>query len=85
MNEKAFSTARDVTKLTAFAMSDEIFAEIVKKKDFECIVFNRTFCQNRKTQWINTNKLLKIDGFTGVKTGVTPSAGPCLSSMYKIS
>lgn len=32
--------------------------------------------------WLNTNKLLKL-GFQGVKTGVTQSAGPCLSSYFQ--
>lgn len=34
MNERAFSTARDVSKLTAFAMKNPVFAEIVVKRDF---------------------------------------------------
>lgn len=42
---------------------------------------------NRKTEdqyeWENTNIMLEKKGFDGVKTGVTESAGPCLSSSYK--
>ena len=36
-------------------------------------------------EWNNTNKLLnKGMGFEGTKTGITRSAGPCLSSyLYK--
>ena len=33
--------------------------------------------------WENTNKLLFHDGFYGVKTGNTDSAGACLSSSYR--
>jgi len=33
--------------------------------------------------WENTNKLLRRDGFIGVKTGVTVTAGPCLASCYE--
>jgi D-alanyl-D-alanine carboxypeptidase len=29
--------------------------------------------------WENTNKMLK-EGWNGVKTGVTPNAGPCLAA-----
>lgn len=30
-------------------------------------------------KWENTNQLLK-EGFDGIKTGITPSAGPCLAA-----
>ena len=30
----------------------------------------------------NTNKLLE-DGFDGIKTGITETAGPCLAASYK--
>jgi D-alanyl-D-alanine carboxypeptidase len=30
----------------------------------------------------NTNRLLE-DGFEGIKTGITDSAGPCLAASYK--
>lgn len=32
---------------------------------------------------MNTNKLLRRDGFIGVKTGITVTAGPCLASAYQ--
>ena len=34
-------------------------------------------------KWKNTNKLLD-QGFEGIKTGHTETAGPCLASSYKI-
>ena len=36
-----------------------------------------------KTNWHNTNRLLTVPGFSGVKTGVTPTAGACLSIFYE--
>lgn len=33
--------------------------------------------------WYNSNKLLKIPGFKGVKTGITLTAGPCLCILYE--
>lgn len=33
--------------------------------------------------WFNSNKLLGIDGFQGVKTGITLTAGPCLCILYE--
>jgi D-alanyl-D-alanine carboxypeptidase (penicillin-binding protein 5/6) len=33
--------------------------------------------------WENTNQLLKIEGYDGVKTGTTSAAGACLVSSAK--
>ena len=32
--------------------------------------------------WHNSNRLLTVPGFTGVKTGITNTAGSCLSVYY---
>jgi len=37
----------------------------------------------REIIWENTNKLLLNDGYYGLKTGITPSAGGCLSTYFK--
>ena len=66
-------------------MKNVTFQEIVSKKEFSCKILNRTYSQYRKSTWKNTNKLLNIEGFIGVKTGVTPTAGPCLSSCFQIN
>jgi D-alanyl-D-alanine carboxypeptidase len=36
----------------------------------------------RETIWENTNKLLGDPKFSGVKTGITNTAGSCLASLY---
>ncbi len=33
----------------------------------------------RKGEWVNTNKMLG-EGWSGIKTGITPNAGPCLAA-----
>jgi D-alanyl-D-alanine carboxypeptidase len=33
--------------------------------------------------WHNSNRLLTVPGFSGVKTGITPTAGSCLSVWYQ--
>jgi len=33
--------------------------------------------------WVNTNRLLGLDGITGTKTGVTEAAGACLSATFE--
>jgi D-alanyl-D-alanine carboxypeptidase len=35
--------------------------------------------------WHNSNRLLTVPGFTGVKTGITPTAGSCLSVWFENS
>lgn len=32
--------------------------------------------------WVNTNRLLGLDGIIGTKTGITEAAGPCLSCVF---
>ena len=66
-------------------MQHPTMKEIVGKINFKCKVFNRTFSHFKEYSWNNTNKLLSVDGFIGVKTGVTPAAGPCLSSLFEVS
>ncbi len=36
-----------------------------------------------RMSWQNSNKLLGIDGFYGVKTGITQTAGPCLCILFE--
>jgi D-alanyl-D-alanine carboxypeptidase len=39
----------------------------------------------RQVEWKNTNRhLFQFRECMGIKTGITPSAGPCLSSAYKV-
>lgn len=52
----------------------EFLKKIVLTKMYEVERHNK--------QWENTNKLLE-DGFEGIKTGITETAGPCLAACYK--
>ena len=36
----------------------------------------------RDEKWINTNKLLSLEHCIGIKTGVTPAAGPCMTAYF---
>ena len=64
-------------------MKIDLFREVVSKKDHRCNVINK-FGYSVAYNWVNSNKLLN-GYFDGVKTGNTPSAGPCLccSFVYK--
>ena len=70
-----YSTARDMAKLTAYALKNDVFREICSTKSISLDLGGRSL-------WLsNTNKLLSsCDGVYGVKTGFTDKAGRCLIS-----
>ena len=68
------STAKDMAKLTKYAMENTTFREIFKTK-------SHTVKTNKKTYvWHNKNKLLSEDYITGGKTGFTEKARRTLVS-----
>lgn len=70
-----YSTAADLARLTAYCMRNRLFKKIVSTSNYTCGIMNGNIF--RRVDWINTNRLL-TQGFNGVKTGYTPTAGPCL-------
>lgn len=77
------STAKDIAKLTSVCMKMSKFREIVRTKCYSSTLSMPAFKSYRRISWQNTNKLLDAD-WLGVKTGVTPTAGPCLSVCYRV-
>jgi len=71
-----YSTAADIGKLSCQTMKMEKFRQVVKKMNHE--VASRLY-SGHIYRWENTNILLK-EGYSGIKTGITPSAGPCLAA-----
>lgn len=71
-----YSSAYDLAQITAYAMKNEVFKDLVSTKE---IKINNTLGKNEKYRFLkNKNKLLKmIDGADGVKTGYTKKAGKC--------
>jgi serine-type D-Ala-D-Ala carboxypeptidase (penicillin-binding protein 5/6) len=71
-----YSTARDLAKLTAYAMKDPAFRFYVSQRERK-IAFNRG---GQVFQYLlrNTNQLLGTQGIDGVKTGSTARAGECI-------
>ena len=73
--EGHYSTASDLAKITAYALKNEIFREIVSTKTAE-INTGSSICYLK-----NQNKLLwNYDGCIGVKTGYTKAGGRSLVS-----
>lgn len=72
-----YTTAYDLAMITAYALNNPIFAEIVKTKQHTIPATNAS-----ETRYLsNKNRLLNsMDGCAGVKTGFTSKAGRCLVS-----
>lgn len=81
-DENHFTTALDLAKITAYALENPTFAEIVATKTKNIPWAGRNY--DRKL--VNHNKLLSMyDGCIGVKTGYTRAAGRCLASAVEKS
>ncbi|ARU63987.1 D-alanyl-D-alanine carboxypeptidase [Tumebacillus avium] len=75
--EGHYSSAHDMAVLTAYALRNPVFAEIVKTKVKSIPMPGEAW--DRKMY--NKNKMLnRYDGADGVKTGYTKAAGRCLAS-----
>lgn len=71
------ASAADLMKLAAASLKNPLFREIVSTPRFGCTVTGEGGYQ-RNVVWRNTNRLLGIEGYDGVKTGTTNAAGACL-------
>jgi D-alanyl-D-alanine carboxypeptidase (penicillin-binding protein 5/6) len=73
------SSARDLLKLGWQAKQSSAFRRYVNTRQHECNVTAADESE-RTIKWANTNRLLDITGFDGIKTGRTGGAGSCLVS-----
>ena len=73
------STAGDLLKLAHHAMQLPTFREYVATNQHGCTVTGPGGYQ-RNLAWKNTNRLLRTEGYEGIKTGTTNAAGACLVS-----
>lgn len=78
-NDNNYSSAYDIGKLCCYAMDNHYFRDIVIQQTRE--TRSKKF-PGHVYKWENTNNLLK-EGFDGIKTGITPTAGPCLAASVK--
>lgn len=76
MNHLNRSTAFDIAKLSSICMGDPRFVTIVSTSKY--VVPKNKSGNTRTYTWENTHKLVGSPGVTGIKTGITNSAGPCL-------
>lgn len=76
-NPNHYTTAYDLALVTAYALNNPIFAEIVSTRQY---VIEKTNTSDKR-YLSNKNRLLNsLDGCVGVKTGFTSKAGRCLVS-----
>ena len=75
-------TAAGLVKLTHAAMKLPLFREIISTPQRGATV-SGPGGYKRNVLWKNTNRLLGIEGYNGVKTGTTNAAGACLVSSGK--
>lgn len=73
------SSARDLIRLAHAALQMPRFGEYVSMRQRGCALVGPGGYK-RNVVWENTNRLLSIDGYQGVKTGTTSAAGACLVS-----
>lgn len=73
------TTAADMIKLGRAAMRLPVLREIVTTRRHVCTL-SSVDGYTRNVLWKNSNQLLGIEGFTGIKTGTTTPAGACLVS-----
>ena len=74
------STAADLAKLAWHAYQLPHFADYVGTRQRGCTVHSASGYE-RNVVWKNTNRLLRTEGYLGIKTGTTSAAGACLISL----
>jgi serine-type D-Ala-D-Ala carboxypeptidase (penicillin-binding protein 5/6) len=79
-NFRNSSNPYDLALLIAKCLAIPLFRKVVATQQYSAWITNEGV--RKEVLWDNTNKLLRRDGFIGVKTGVTVTAGPCLASCY---
>lgn len=77
LSSKNQSSARNLAALAWHALQNEQFRRYVQTRRHQYEVAGPDG-EQRTVTWENTNKLLDIEGYDGVKTGTTTPAGNCL-------
>src|SRR5690606_29212793 len=73
------ASAADLLKLAHASMEFPLFREVVSTPQHGAKIAGPGGYE-RNVVWKNTNRLLGIEGYDGVKTGTTTPAGACLVS-----
>jgi D-alanyl-D-alanine carboxypeptidase (penicillin-binding protein 5/6) len=75
-----YSSANDMVQLTQVASRHKLLEDCANCRQHGCRLSGPGGYQ-RNVIWKNTNRLLEIEGYLGLKTGTTNAAGSCLISL----
>ena len=78
-HKEHFASCADLAILASKVLDSALLREVVSTRQIECET-QSVDGYRRKLIWKNTNELLGTEGYIGVKTGTTDSAGACLVS-----
>lgn len=81
-NAMNYSTAKDMLSLSLKCSSNDLISQIMKAESYVARFYEDQDCDSPYVEitWENTNRLLS-NGWSGIKTGHTTSAGACLASV----
>ena len=82
-HDRNVSSALDMALISQNAMRKHpFFCEVVDTKKYKC---NSRSDPTHVYKWVNSNTMIwdKSKQYHGVKTGITPTAGPCLSVQFR--
>lgn len=71
------TSARDLVRLAWTALQNPLFPTYVRTREHRCQALQADGTK-RDVIWKNSNQLLDVAGYDGVKTGTTNAAGACL-------
>lgn len=71
------ASARDLVRLGRQVLADPLLSQVVSTSRYRCEVTDSQGGR-REVVWTNTNRLLGVEGYDGLKTGTTTAAGACL-------
>ncbi|MFN5798377.1 MAG: serine hydrolase [Planctomyces sp.] len=75
-----YASAADLAALAGHMLQDPLLNQIMMTRQRGAVLSGPGGYQ-RNVLWKNTNELLSLDGYAGVKTGTTDKAGACLVSV----
>jgi len=73
------STPREIAALARAALAHDLFRTVVATRQ-RTVTLENVDGYRREVVWNNTNRLLGIEGYAGIKTGTTTPAGCCLAA-----
>lgn len=76
---KNHASPANLAQIAWHAMQNKTFRKIVQTRRYEATAVD-TKNEKRSVVWTNSNRLLEIEGYEGIKTGTTTAAGNCLVS-----